>query len=239
MLTNQQIKTLTTRLQTTEYNIAQEYCQHIFLSTFYKLPSSDQVFFKGGTALRIIFDSPRFSEDLDFSSNLSVKKLEETLMKTLTELQNLGLSTQLLESKVTSGGFLAVFTCQFLNFSVQLQMEVSKRSKTKLSGELFTINSEFIPVYTLFALQTEKMIAEKIKATLSRKKPRDFFDIYFLLRSRLINPKQKKNLLEIKNSISSSRINFTNELKQFLPISFHHVIKDFKKTLSNEINRNI
>ena len=83
MLTNRQIKILATEFQTTEYNIAQEYCQHIFLSVFYSRPLSNQVFFKGGTALRIVFDSPRFSEDLDFSSNLSIHQLQKLLEETL------------------------------------------------------------------------------------------------------------------------------------------------------------
>ena len=238
MLTNQQIKTLATKFQTTEYNIAQEYCQHIFLSVFYSQPLSNQVFFKGGTALRIVFDSPRFSEDLDFSSNLSIHQLQKLLKETLKKMQGFNLKTNLLESKSTSGGFLAIFSCDFLDFSIQLQMEVSKRNKSQLTGEIFTINSDFIPAYTLFDLQTKKLIAEKIEATLSRQKPRDFFDIYFL-RSRLIEPAQKKRLTEIKTLALKSRINFSHELKQFLPISFHPIIKNFKKTLINEIDRNI
>ena len=34
--------------------------------------------FKGGTALRIIFKSPRFSEDLDFSAyNISIPEINQ------------------------------------------------------------------------------------------------------------------------------------------------------------------
>ena len=88
-------------------------------------------------------------------------------------------------------------------------------------------------------MKTEKLIDEKIQATLSRQKPRDFFDIYFILRSRLINPEQKKRLVEIKELISKSEINFSQELKQFLPVSFHSIIKNFNETLLSEISRNI
>ena len=48
-------------------NIVREYFQHIFLGELYKLPDAEKLLFKGGTALRIIYGSPRFSEDLDFS----------------------------------------------------------------------------------------------------------------------------------------------------------------------------
>jgi hypothetical protein len=238
MISNIEIKKIATKFQTSEFNIAQEYCQHIFLMNLYKNKLSDNLFFKGGTSLRIVFGSPRFSENLDFTSTLSTKILETLLIKTLKDLQNFAIKTELIEAKTTSGGYLAIFICEFLNYSVQLQIEVSQRAKKKISGEIFTINSEFIPVYTLYNLETKKLIDEKIQATLTRQKPRDFFDIYFLLRLKILEPIQKKELDKIKKLIEQTKINFANELKQFLPLSFHGVIKDFKKTLISEINRN-
>jgi predicted nucleotidyltransferase component of viral defense system len=38
-----------------------------FLSYLYKQPDSEKLLFKGGTALKFIFRSPRYSEDLDFT----------------------------------------------------------------------------------------------------------------------------------------------------------------------------
>jgi len=67
MLDREIIRKLALQHQTTEINIAREYVQHLFLSVFYQEPDSEKVLFKGGTALRITFQSPRFSEDLDFS----------------------------------------------------------------------------------------------------------------------------------------------------------------------------
>ena len=62
-------------------NIVREYFQHIFLSELYKLPNAQKLLFKGGTALRIVYGSPRFSEDLDFSlfgiSNRETKSFVE------------------------------------------------------------------------------------------------------------------------------------------------------------------
>lgn len=239
MLTNEQIKKMSVKLQTADFNVAREYCQHIFLSLLYQLPQSEKLFFKGGTALRIVFASPRFSEDLDFSSRLSADILQKLLQSALRNMDNFGINTDLLEAKATSGGFLAIFVCQFLEFSVQLQMEVSKRKGSESAGEIYTIASDFLPSYTLMCLNTNQLIEEKIQAALSRQKPRDFFDIYFLLRSRLIAPKQKVKLPEIKNLFFKSQINFSRELKKFLPVSFHPIIKNFRQTLLAEINRNI
>lgn len=238
-MTQEQIRKLSVKLQTSDFNVAQEYCQHIFLSQFYQLSQSENIFFKGGTALRIIFDSPRFSEDLDFSSNLSVEVLESLLIATLKNMQNFNIKTDLQESKATSGGFLAIFICKFFDFSIQLRLEISNRKKTKFIGELHAIVSDFLPSYTLVCLNAKQLIGEKIQAALSRQKPRDFFDIYFLLRGRLIMPEQKNKLAEIKSLILKSDINFSGELKRFLPASFHSIIKNFRQMLIREIDKNI
>ena len=73
-------------------NIVREYFQHIFLGELYKLPDAEKLLFKGGTALRIIYGSPRFSEDLDFSlfglSHHEVKSFVEGLfIKILAEIE--------------------------------------------------------------------------------------------------------------------------------------------------------
>src|SRR3989338_8358551 len=68
MITRQFITELSTKNQTSEQNIAREYCQHLFLSYLYRNVVAEKLLFKGGTALKIVFKSPRFSEDLDFSA---------------------------------------------------------------------------------------------------------------------------------------------------------------------------
>ncbi|MBI4051308.1 MAG: nucleotidyl transferase AbiEii/AbiGii toxin family protein, partial [Elusimicrobia bacterium] len=66
MLSLDEIREIAVQFQTNEKNVAREYAQHTFLSFLYKEKAADFLLFKGGTALRLIFKSPRFSEDLDF-----------------------------------------------------------------------------------------------------------------------------------------------------------------------------
>jgi len=88
--------------QTTELNVAREYCQHLFLSAFYRQAGSEQVMFKGGTALRIVFGSPRFSEDLDFSGfSITVDSIENWVLDATGEFEQHGIGVQLEESKTT------------------------------------------------------------------------------------------------------------------------------------------
>ena len=185
MISTDSIKTISNKQQTTELNIRREYIQHLFLSYFYQQKKTSEVFFKGGTALRILYNSPRFSEDLDFSSSLSeIKQIEDAVLDTLKEIEREGLQTEITESKKTSGGYLAIILFDLADERIKLQFEISLREGEK-KGELTTIAGDFVPPYTIMSLMTEQLVGEKIQALLTRQKPRDFYDLYFILRSRM------------------------------------------------------
>ena len=63
MISIAKIKELATKYQTTELNVIREYFQHLFLSYFYQQSTAGSIYFKGGTAMRTIYRSPRFSDD--------------------------------------------------------------------------------------------------------------------------------------------------------------------------------
>jgi len=65
--------------------IYREYCQNIFLSFLYQQKKSKQLLFKGGTALRIVYNSPRYSEDLDFTIiDLTNNEIEDMMVEVLS-----------------------------------------------------------------------------------------------------------------------------------------------------------
>ena len=237
MLTDNAIRTLATKLQTTELNVRREYAQHLFLSYFYQQPLTDQIYFKGGTALRMLYGSPRFSEDLDFSSALrDVRGLEAALLETLTNIARENVAVELVESKTTTGGYLAIISIKADGSSLALQVEISLREGKK-RGEAMTVVSDFVPPYTLVALAREQLVDEKLQALLHRKKARDFYDLYFLLRANLLSPRKKDLLAQAMRVLKSSSINFERELKAFLPKSHWAIIRGFPGTLKREIER--
>jgi predicted nucleotidyltransferase component of viral defense system len=68
MIETETLENIAKKEQTAVFpNIIREYIQHLFLTELYQLSGSEKLLFKGGTALRIVYHSPRFSEDLDFS----------------------------------------------------------------------------------------------------------------------------------------------------------------------------
>lgn len=238
MISEAEIQKLVTKYQSLELNIRREYYQHLFLSYFYQQKDSEFVFFKGGTALRVIYQSPRFSEDLDFSTNLQdVNVVEGIILGTLMEIERIGISVELKEAKTTSGGYLAILNFKNKEQNVRIQIEISMR-QTESKGEVVVVANDFVLPYTLVGLKKDQLIGEKIEALLSRQKPRDFYDIYYILRRGLMPLDMKNKLGQVKTVLVSSKINFEKELKQFLPRSHWMVMGDFENMLQRELDRN-
>src|SRR3989344_8269104 len=107
MLSIKNLEKFTEQAQTSVKNVVREYCQHLFLSYLYKQPGSERILFKGGTALRIIFHSPRYSEDLDFTGrNIKQPEVEDIFTNALVGVEKTGIGVELEEGKNTTGGYL-------------------------------------------------------------------------------------------------------------------------------------
>ena len=186
MIEKRQVQKLTERWQTTADNVIREYFQQLFLSYLYQEKGSDSLLFKGGTALRIIWQSPRFSEDLDFTGvSISTKGIEALMEGALTKIEMEGVGAEIIESKSTSGGYLAIFQFESGEHKSRIQVEISLRDDKKGLGTAALVQSDLVMPYTLIHLKENILVAEKIRACLTRGKARDFYDLYFILRSRM------------------------------------------------------
>lgn len=238
MISEDLIIELTNKYQTSEQNVRREYFQHLFLSYFYQQPKAANIFFKGGTALRLLYNSPRFSEDLDFNcAFIKLDEIEQLLLDTLAQMEKENIRFVLTEAKQTTGGFLSIISFEAFEMSIDIQIEISLREEEK-KGEIFSVSNDFIPPYNVVAVTEVELISGKIRALLQRKKARDFYDLYFILRSRLSVSNKKELFPQVLNILKKTDINFGKDLKQFLPKSHWVIIKDFKLTLEREIGRN-
>lgn len=237
MIAIDRLSKLRNSYQTTELNVYREYVQHLFLNNFYQQPQAHKIYFKGGTALRMVYKSPRFSEDLDFGSTLQdINEIEKAVISTLVEIEREGIKSEVIESKKTSGGYLSIIDFVIGSTAVRLRIEVSFRER-ELVGEAETIFSDFVPAYLINVLSQEQLVGGKLSALLDRHKPRDFYDLYFLLQKDFISPAQKDLLRQTLPLIIKTKINFTRELKVFLPHSQWPIIKDFKVVLERTVKK--
>lgn len=236
MMNIKNLEKFTDQAQTSIRNIVMEYCQHLFLSYLYRQPRSSRLLFKGGTALRIVFNSPRYSEDLDFTGvKITQREVEEIFTNTLADIENTGIRVELNEGKPTTGGYLGIATFQAYGRNVRLQIEVSLRNSKGIKGVSALIENDYIPAYTLLHLPKEEIIKGKIQALINRRKPRDFYDYFFLLSGNHQIVKKESNLTMVRKLLKETKYNFRNELRELLPASHAMHLKDFKKNLEQKI----
>jgi predicted nucleotidyltransferase component of viral defense system len=225
-----------TKNQTTLKNVSREYVQHLYLSNFYQLKKSEHFFFKGGTALRLVFRSPRFSEDIDFTASSNSGLFEDLFQDTLTRIEQEGLRIDLEESKQTTGGHLAIINVAVYNEPITIKIEASQRKKKTIQGEKSSVVSDMFPSYTVQILDQQTLVSEKIEAFLTRHKIRDFFDLYYILRARLGTKSVAEKKNEILKTIATTKQDF-KDLKQFLPKNFWPIAEDLKRNLMSELKR--
>lgn len=227
--------------ETSFRNVLREYLQHLFLASFYTKRGSEDFLFKGGTALKLIFGSPRFSEDLDFSGKKNSLIYEKILEEVLLDLSWENIKVDLEESKTTSGGHLAIFKAHLFGENLELRNEISFRAKAFLKKEALLITSEITPSYKVWLLEKKIMLKEKLEALITRQKPRDFFDLYFILRKEELRQTLKIEEKQRKATILSLRKQkkgeISQELKRLLPRSFWPLVKNLPAILEKELER--
>lgn len=239
MITKSQIDTLSNKYQIDKFTIMREFLQLIFLSYLYQHKKAKQIYFKGGTAIRLLLASPRFSEDLDFSTpyqkvqiKLIVQELEKKIQKELPKTK-----ISLLYSGKTGIRFRIKY--QSLDFkypiTIRLDFTIVKEKKEVVISPLVT---EFpITIFPLVVhLSGNEILAEKICALATRNKGRDFFDVWYLLEKGIL-PDQRfinKSLLRKIESFPQNRLDL--DLAQFLPKSQKQLTKILIKLLKRKFD---
>lgn len=210
MITIEIIEKLAKQYQMSVFpNIVREYFQHVFLSRLYVLPESEKLLFKGGTALRIVYGSQRYSEDLDFSlfevhPHETKKTVENFFIKVLADMEQIGIHVQVSEkSNITTGGYFGIATLRILDYQpLDVEINISSRNGRGLRGEVDSVANDFVPTYTVVHLPQQELVEEKIFGALrERKKPRDYYDLYFMMRRRMLSLEQKWKLATVKDQI--------------------------------------
>lgn len=236
MLSRDNLEKFTKLQQTSVQNVVREYCQHLFLSYLYQNPGSEKMLFKGGTAMRIILKSPRFSEDLDFTgAGITHKEIEGLFTDTLANIEKTGMTVHLEEAAKTTGGYLGIAIFEAYEMKINVQIEVSLRRGKAFKKIRALIASDYIPAYTLVHLPLEDIIQGKLEALADRHKPRDFYDYFFLLSGGYPPVRTKENLKNVLKLLRRENANFQMELKKFLPASQAMHLRDFKKILEEKI----
>lgn len=186
MITREQIQALAEKKNIDQDTILREYVQVLLLKELYNEKLSQQVYFKGGTAIHLLLDGTRYSMDLDFTAEIPTATLNELLAKIRQRLE-IELPGNRLKSsrKKINHSFSKILTYlpKERKIPLNIAIDFSLREKPRIEVKKTILKTDFpisgLPV--ILHLDWAEILAEKIRAVLIRSKGRDFYDLYYLL----------------------------------------------------------
>ncbi|MDZ7696987.1 MAG: nucleotidyl transferase AbiEii/AbiGii toxin family protein [Deltaproteobacteria bacterium] len=137
-----------------------------------KSPAGSRIAFKGGTALKLFYDLPRYSEDIDYDALQGVSS--EELIGTIKSLC-IKKGWEMTDAAVKHYTVLVELRFKGPDRNFHIKIEISTREKELRTAILFLRG---VPVVTL---EPCFMMTEKLFTFLDRGAGRDIFDVWFIL----------------------------------------------------------
>lgn len=242
-------------------NFLKEYLQYLILSYLYNSPNFKKLVFKGGSCLRICFDLPRLSEDLDFDGKVNLLEMESFLKEKIKKAGFLAL-----ETKIQGEGRLYLKFPILKNLGLASKGESDKLyvkieiDKDKLANGQFSLTpiSQKGFNFLLYHYDLSSLFSGKINAILERFwfkgkkneidiKGRDFYDLWWFLQKK-VTPNWKslaksagiKNEKELKKAVAErlkmvTPYKLAFDLQNFL--SDTEFVNDFSKNYNKIIKK--
>ncbi|PJA94820.1 hypothetical protein CO130_02520 [Candidatus Jorgensenbacteria bacterium CG_4_9_14_3_um_filter_38_10] len=200
--------------------VVREYWEMVILREISQSRLADFLIFAGGTALRLAYNSPRFSDDLDFYLK---KRLPFSVFRSAVSViaKKYNLEITDLYSKYFT--FLAEFKIKEDYLIQPFRIKIEVRGKIfKKDTELRLLNSATGNFQVLITVLTLPKIQElKINALKQRKEPRDLFDLWFIAQQLKIPFK--------KPAVKIDKKTLKQNLSKYLPFNFQKVIDNLTK----------
>lgn len=233
------------------WQVEKDYLQHLALIFLSENGETDLIF-KGGTALNKAYGLNRFSIDLDFTATGN-GAISPAMEKIVGSINDFGYPAELKELKTIGKTFvLKIKGPLYENSPVSvssLRIEISQRENVLLKPsvkEIMPVYQDLRP-YIIKVMAESEILAEKVRAIMTRNKPRDAFDLNFLLKRNvkfdtgLINKKlayysEKYNTKKFMEQLKKLQRIWEKELKSYvnnLP-SFESVFAEITKNVEEQ-----
>ena len=166
-----------------------EYLQYEILDSLFKQKNSEKLSFIGGTSIKIVYQSQRFSEDLDFDNfGLNFEEFKKLLDNTTRDMSLKGFELEFrFVEKMAFHCYIKFPNILFLNKlspndDEKLLIRIDTVEKDKgITPETYILN-KFGVYRKILVNPINTILSQKILAILERKreKGRDFYDVSYL-----------------------------------------------------------
>lgn len=174
--------------------IEKDFVLTYILKKIYESDLKDKLIFKGGTALHKLYLHKRMSIDLDFTEARPIKLNEirkiiedKSINSKIKEMVRTGKSTKIVLSYVS-----------VLEYKNNIVLDISKREKPTQKLVAKKLKSFYSKPVEILTFQLEELIAEKIRAIVQRKRPRDYLDVYYILNKKNFDFKKSLEIAKLK-----------------------------------------
>ncbi len=174
------------------FNAERDYLLEVILFALYT-NMKNELIFKGGTAMYKVYKLNRFSEDLDFTLMKHRQAIPQILQKMIKQLSGIGIFAKIKEIKEYRQQINVYLECKgpLYNGSkeslVFIPLNISLREKVQhVAFEMLFSSYREIPSFEVYVMEEIEIVAEKVRAILSRDKARDIYDLWFLLKKGIV-----------------------------------------------------
>lgn len=212
---------LAKKLQISPEQVAREEYELFFLRDLFGSSFGPNLVFKGGTALRLAYGSPRFSDDLDFSI---LKRINtEIFVKVIQGIGNRYPTVRISDARKKRNTLFALIKIKekYLPLAFSIKIEISTRPVNWKAGVDYlvkTLSSEASPVAVVGQTASLRRIRkDKQLAIKTRKRGRDLYDLWYVgsrLGEEFKIPKHEFSLKELKM-----------ELNRLLPLNERYIVE--------------
>jgi predicted nucleotidyltransferase component of viral defense system len=219
-------------------DMLREYLQCQILKSIFNSKHAYRLVFIGGTALRLIYNTKRFSEDLDFDNKgLQLNEWNEIAEKIQKDLSLMNFDIEIKNTRVNETVFHhnIYFPSLMFNYNLSAHQNQKLLIKVDSQDQLIKYESIVMPlskfdVFTqIKTLSLDIALSQKFRAFFDREMGRDLFDISSIAPQTKPNYNYLKQALNIDNPLElkkevlkrCSELDFEQLSKRAKPFLFH------------------
>lgn len=218
-------------------SILVEYIQHELLDSLFKQEKSQHLSFIGGTALRIVYNGSRFSEDLDFDNfGLSFDEFQGLADAVVEDMRLKGFAVEFRTIEKSAYHCYVKFPRILQEAKIESDSEekilvrIDMMEKEKIFAPVVHTLNKFDIYRNILVNPVDILLSQKLITILERKreKGRDFFDVSYLYGMT------RPNFKYIETIMGMSKEEFVKKIfSRCAELDFSFLAKDVEPFLMN------